>query len=229
MNTFEDLIRRDLQTAGTREAFDVDIDPVLEQGHRTLRRRVLVPLAAAAALLVGATASALALRPWERPATPIASPTAPAPVLDAARYGAFAQFASPSTRVACSLGPEGVVCNIPMDYAGTLPPTDEACEPGLEAVNDVLLTESGPVVYGCGTDPASMPYRYNDATAWMESGLGTWVTSEYFGGEEVAVLPAGSTLEIGNYRCTAEDDAITCGNTVTDHWMRVAPEGITEG
>ena len=231
MNTFEDLLRADLKSIGDAQSFAVDLDPVIADGHRVVRRRTLVPVAAATVLAIATAATLLTLRPWDQRAIPVATPTVSAPTrtLDAAAYGEFAQFASPSTRVACAMGSEAVVCNIPMGYALDLPPADEACEPGWESVTDVMLTDTGPIVLGCGTDTASLPYRYNEATAWAGSGFGTWTTSEYFGNEDVAVLPVGSTLELGDYRCTAEDDALTCTHTPSGHWMRVAPEGITEG
>ena len=53
MNSFEDLLRRDLQASGERNAFAVDVDPVVANGHRTIRRRVLTTSALGLAAVVG--------------------------------------------------------------------------------------------------------------------------------------------------------------------------------
>ena len=174
MNGFEDLLRRDLQTSGLRIAFVVDVAPVVASGHRTIRRRVLTTSALG---LVVAVVGGLVFRPGAVPpvaepapsvvASPSPAPTTsdgfapsdptpePSATLDVARWATpSVDFASPSTRLACAMRPDGVTCAIPMEFTGTVPEVD--CVDGPGPATEVDLADGVPV-YSCASDPAAFP------------------------------------------------------------------------
>ena len=176
MNGFEDLLRRDLQTSGLRIAFVVDVDPVVASGHRTIRRRVLTTSALGLVAVV-AVVGGLAFRPGAVPpvaepapsvvASPSPAPTTsdgfapsdptpePSATLDVARWATpSVDFASPSTRLACAMRPDGVTCAIPMEFTGTVPEVD--CVDGPGPATEVDLADGVPV-YSCASDPAAFP------------------------------------------------------------------------
>ena len=176
MNGFEDLLRRDLQTSGLRIAFVVDVDPVVASGHRTIRRRVLTTSALGLVAVV-AVAGGLVFRPGAVPpvaepapsvvASPSPAPTTsdgfapsdptpePSATLDVARWATpSVDFASPSTRLACAMRPDGVTCAIPMEFTGTVPEVD--CVDGPGPATEVDLADGVPV-YSCASDPAAFP------------------------------------------------------------------------
>ena len=176
MNGFEDLLRRDLQTSGLRIALVVDVDPVVASGHRTIRRRVLTTSALGLVAVV-AVAGGLVFRPGAVPpvaepapsvvASPSPAPTTsdgfapsdptpePSATLDVARWATpSVDFASPSTRLACAMRPDGVTCAIPMEFTGTVPEVD--CVDGPGPATEVDLADGVPV-YSCASDPAAFP------------------------------------------------------------------------
>ena len=176
MNGFEDLLRRDLQTSGLRIAFVVDVDPVVASGHRTIRRRVLTTSALGLVVVV-AVVGGLVFRPGAVPpvaepapsvvASPSPAPTTsdgfapsdptpePSATLDVARWATpSVDFASPSTRLACAMRPDGVTCAIPMEFTGTVPEVD--CVDGPGPATEVDLADGVPV-YSCASDPAAFP------------------------------------------------------------------------
>ena len=152
MNGFEDLLRRDLQASGLRNAFVVDVDPVVASGHRTIRRRVLTTsalgLVAVVAVVGGLVFRPGAVPPVAEPAPSVVASPSPAPTtsdgfapsdptpepsatLDVARWATpSVDFASPSTRLACAMRPDGVTCAIPMEFTGTVPEVDCVDGPG---------------------------------------------------------------------------------------------------
>lgn len=176
MNGFEEQLRRDLQASGLRTAFVVDVDPVVASGHRTIRRRVLTTsalgLVAVVAVVGGLVFRPGAVPPVAEPAPSVVASPSPAPTtsdgfapsdptpepsatLDVARWATpSVDFASPSTRLACAMRPDGVTCAIPMEFTGTVPEVD--CVDGPGPATEVDLADGVPV-YSCASDPAAFP------------------------------------------------------------------------
>lgn len=195
-----------------------------------------VAVVACLAALAGCTPAGPSSPAPTDPAAPAASTPASTPAFAVpARAAAVdvtatgtAAFASPTGRIRCSLTPGGVTCSLPVGYLGRVPTPATTC-PGTAPdtrVDAVLLAPAG-AGFTCDPDAAAPPVRGRASTAWVAAGGGVWATPEV--GGEVATLPYGRSIAVGDYVCASEEAGVTCAHGPTGHAMLLRRAGIVFG
>jgi hypothetical protein len=125
----------------------------------------------------------------------------------------YQQFASPSGTIRCILNAQDtpapiVVCQIG-DHTYVAPPGSTRdggpCEPGTDLGRDFRLDQGKPAYFTC-------------TYSALGSGFGPWPTLDY-----------GQTRSLGTITCDSEPSGVTCTDSSTGHFFRVASDSYQLG